>query len=53
MALRWTAAGMLEAERQFRRIIGYKQLATLSLAIERALAPPMTTKEVVTTLVTA
>ena len=23
MALRWTAAGMLEAERQFRKIIGY------------------------------
>jgi putative transposase len=27
MALRWTAAGMLEAERQFRRIIGYRDLA--------------------------
>ncbi len=39
MALRWTAAGMLEAERQFRRIIGYQQLATLALAIERDLAP--------------
>ncbi len=25
MALRWTAAGMLAAERQFRRIIGYQQ----------------------------
>ncbi len=47
MALRWTAAGMLEAERQFRRIIGYQQLATLALAIERDLAPPMATKEVV------
>jgi putative transposase len=23
MCLRWTAAGMLEAERQFRKIIGY------------------------------
>ncbi len=52
MALRWTAAGMLEAERQFRRIIGYQQLATLAVAIERDLAPPMTTEEV-TTLVTA
>ncbi len=52
MALRWTAAGMLEAERQFRRIIGYQQLASLALAIERDLAPPMTT-EVVATLVTA
>lgn len=35
MALRWTAAGMLEAERQFRRIIGYRDLAKLALAIER------------------
>jgi hypothetical protein len=26
MALRWTAAGMLEAERQFRKIIGYRDL---------------------------
>jgi hypothetical protein len=35
MALRWTAAGMLEAEKQFRRIIGYRDLATLVIAIER------------------
>ena len=35
MALRWTAAGMLEAERQFRRIIGYRDLAQLATAIER------------------
>jgi putative transposase len=34
MALRWTAAGMLEAERQFRRIIGYRELAKLAIAIE-------------------
>ncbi len=52
MALRWTAAGMLEPERQFRRIIGYQQLATLALAIEGALASSMTTQEVAT-LVTA
>ena len=38
MALRWTAAGMLEAERQFRRIIGYRDLATLAVAIERDLS---------------
>ena len=38
MALRWTAAGMLEAERQFRRIIGYRDLAKLAVAIERDLA---------------
>ena len=35
MALRWTAAGMLEAEKQFRKIIGYRDLATLVVAIER------------------
>src|SRR3954449_2505399 len=35
MALRWTAAGMLEAERQVRKIIGYPGLATLIVAIER------------------
>ena len=37
MALRWTAAGMLEAERQFRRVIGYRDLATLAVAIEHEL----------------
>ncbi len=35
MRKRWTAAGMLVAEQQFRRIIGYKHLATLVIAIER------------------
>jgi hypothetical protein len=35
MCLRWTAAGMLEAERQFRKIIGYQHLARLALAVER------------------
>jgi hypothetical protein len=35
IALRWTAAGMLEAERQFRKIIGHRDLATLIVAIER------------------
>ncbi len=42
MALRWTAAGMLEAERQFRRIIGYRDLAKLAVAIEREVAVPST-----------
>jgi len=37
MCLRWTAAGMLEAEHQFRRIIGYKDLARLAVAVERHL----------------
>jgi putative transposase len=40
MGLRWTAAGMLEAEQQFRRIIGYRDLATLVVAIERDLSRP-------------
>jgi len=31
----WTAAGMLVAEHQFRRIIGYRDLAKLVIAIER------------------
>jgi putative transposase len=35
MAMRWTAAGMLEAEQQFRRVVGYRDLATLVIAIER------------------
>jgi hypothetical protein len=35
MALRWTAAGMLEAERQFRRVIGHADLAKLANAMER------------------
>jgi hypothetical protein len=35
MRKRWTAAGMLVAEQQFRRIIGYRDLATLVTAIER------------------
>jgi transposase-like protein len=40
MCLRWTAAGMLEAERQFRRIVGHKDLAKLALAVEREVAEP-------------
>jgi hypothetical protein len=44
---RWTAAGMLVAEQQFRRIIGYRHLAKLVIAIERRAAriahPPDTT----------
>jgi putative transposase len=35
MRKRWTAAGMLVAEQQFRRIIGYRDLATLVIAVER------------------
>ena len=36
MCLRWTAVGMLEAERRFRRIIGYRDLAKLALATDAA-----------------
>jgi transposase-like protein len=35
MRKRWTAAGMLAAEKQFRRIIGYRDLAKLVITIER------------------
>jgi len=53
MALRWTAAGMLEAERRFRRIIGYRDLAKLAVAIGHDLARttvPSPTEEVATFL---
>ncbi len=39
MRKRWTAAGMLLAEQQFRRIIGYRDLAKLVIAIERHTTP--------------
>jgi putative transposase len=35
MRKRWTAAGMLVAEQQFRKIIGYRHLAKLVIAVER------------------
>jgi putative transposase len=38
MCLRWTAAGMLEAETQFRKIIGHRDLAKLAVAVERDVA---------------
>lgn len=34
MALRWTAAGTLEAERRFRRVVGHRDLPKLIAAIE-------------------
>ena len=50
MRKRWTAAGMLVAEQQFRRIIGYRDLATLVIAVERhalRIAPaPVTARKV-------
>jgi hypothetical protein len=38
MCLRWTAAGMLEAEAQFRKIIGVDHLARLTIAVQRDVA---------------
>ena len=38
MALRWTAAGMLAAQSQFRRVKGYRQLPQLLAALETATA---------------
>lgn len=35
MALRWVAAGMLEAERQFRKVNGHHDLHVLARALER------------------
>jgi uncharacterized membrane protein len=38
MALRWTAARMLAAEAQFRRVKGYRQLRQLLAALAEATA---------------
>lgn len=35
MALRWVAAGMLQAERQFRKVNGYRDLHILKRALQR------------------
>ncbi len=37
MCLRWTAAGMLEAESRFRKVQGFRGLANLAVLIERDL----------------
>ena len=39
MVLRWTAAGMINAERSFRRVKGYKQMPQLVLALYRHAHP--------------
>jgi transposase-like protein len=52
MCLRWTAAGMPEAERQFSRIIGHADLARLALAVERQLHHHTTTAQEVTASLT-
>ena len=52
MCLRWTAAGMLEAETRFRKVEGYRGLANLAIAIEHDLTRRRNaaTKELTTTL---
>ena len=55
MCLRWTAAGMLEAESRFRKVQGYRGLATLAVKIEadllrRRQAAAQTTEEDVAAL---
>ncbi len=46
MVLRWTAAGMLNAERSFRRIKGYKQMPELVDALRRHAKPGTDTESV-------
>jgi putative transposase len=38
MAMRWCAAGMIEAARQFRRVNGHLHLPALRAALERHVA---------------
>jgi len=38
MALRWCAAGMVEASKQFRRVNGHMHLPALRAALERHVA---------------
>jgi putative transposase len=41
MALRWCAAGMIEAAKQFRRVNGHLHLPTLRAALQREIAEPV------------
>ena len=43
MALRWCAAGMVEAGKQFRRVNGHLHLPALRAALEREVAEPVGT----------
>ena len=45
MKKRWVAAGMLEAERSFRRVRGHKDMAKLVAALDRQVAPAVVTPE--------
>ena len=41
MALRWCAAGMVEAGKQFRRVNGHLHLPALRAALEREFVAPV------------
>ncbi len=45
MKKRWVAAGMLEAERSFRRVRGHKNMAKLVAALGRQVTPAVVTPE--------
>jgi putative transposase len=45
MKKRWVAAGMLEAERSFRRVRGHKDMAKLVAALGRQVTPAVVTPE--------
>ncbi len=45
MRRRWTAAGLAEAQKSFRRVKGYRDLPKLQAAIRHQLDPTPTTKE--------
>jgi putative transposase len=53
MCLRWTAAGMREAQAQFRRVIGHGELAKLALAVERDVAAKRAASTTYTPITTA
>jgi putative transposase len=48
MALRWCAAGMLEAKKQFRRVNGYLHLKALRAALEQHVAAGVTPRHYLT-----
>jgi hypothetical protein len=45
MKKRWISAGMLETERSFRRVRGYKDMAKLVDALHRQVTPAIDTTE--------
>ena len=45
MVLRWVAAGMGEAAKQFRRVNGYRHLAALRVALDQTIGAVTPTKE--------